>query len=219
MNYSKPIPTLPTLLDMPFSDYKNIGTVAKEYQIKYVEAACIVETEFPVNDYFRDELALNLRELVIDNSEAAICESQIYPVLREVWKLYRNKFILWSHQPLNYDPKLSGVPDYILAKRSPLGKIIFDKPYLVLVEAKKDNFEEGWGQCLAEMIAAQRINNEPNQTIYGMASNGGIWQFGKLTGDVFTKDINFYTIRELDKLLAAINYVFQQCELQLVDQN
>lgn len=52
-----------------------------------------------------------------------------------------------------------------------------------------------------------------------MASNGGIWQFGKLNGDVFIKDINFYTIRELDKLLAAINYVFQQCELQLKAQN
>jgi hypothetical protein len=58
------------------------------------------------------------------------------------------------------DHKLSGFPEYILASRSPLGKIVFDKPYLLLVEAKQDNFEAGWAQCLAEMIAAQRLNQE-----------------------------------------------------------
>jgi hypothetical protein len=42
----------------------------------------------------------------------------------------------------------------------------FDSPYLILMEAKKDNFEEGWGQCLAELIAAQKINNQPEQSLY-----------------------------------------------------
>lgn len=69
---------------------------------------------------------------------------------------YSSKFTLWSHQSLNYDEKLSGFPEYILAKRSALGKVIFDKPYFILVEAKQDNFEAGWVPCLAEMIAAQR---------------------------------------------------------------
>ncbi len=83
------------------------------------------------------------------------------------------------------------------------------------VEAKQDKFEEGWGQCLAEMIAVQRINNDFEMNIFGIVSNGKIWQFGKLTADVFTRNKNIYVIQELDKLFAAVNYVFQQCELQI----
>jgi hypothetical protein len=201
---------------MPFSNYKNISTVAKAFQIKYQRDNFIVETELAISDIFRNELDLIFNEGVFDNSEIAICENIIYPVLKEVWKAYRTKFLLWSHQTLIYDENLSGIPDYILAKRSPLGTVVFDKPYFVLVEAKKEStFDEGWGQCLAEMVAVQRLNNEPEQTIFGIVSNGAMWQFGKLILDTFTQNKKFYTIQELERLFAAVNYVFQQCELQL----
>ncbi|WP_208346074.1 hypothetical protein, partial [Aetokthonos hydrillicola] len=146
----------------------------------------------------------------------AVCENIIYPVLKEVWKHYRRNFLVWSHQTLIYDEKLCGIPDYILAKRSPLGTVVFDKPYFVLVEAKKESdFTEGWGQCFAEMVAVQRLNNQPEQIIFGIVSNGAIWQFSKLNLDVFTQNKTFYTIQELERLFAAVNYVFQQCQLQL----
>ncbi|MBD2775421.1 hypothetical protein [Iningainema tapete] len=200
---------------MAFSSYKTVGEVLKEFQVKYLEANFMSEAEFDVSDYFREDLQTVMREGVVDNSEYAICENLIYPVLKEVWKRYSSKFILWSHQFLTYNEPLSGYPEYILAKRSPLGKVVFDKPYFILVEAKQDNFEAGWAQCLAEMIAAQRLNAELPITIYGIVSNGDRWQFGKLEAEVFTKDNAPYTIYELDKLFAAVNYVFQQCELQL----
>ena len=74
------------------------------------------------------------REGVVDNSEFAICENLIYPVLKEVWKQYRQHFILWSHQGLNFDNRLTGFPEYIWAQRSPLGKVVFDKLYLPSAE-------------------------------------------------------------------------------------
>ena len=200
---------------MAFSSYKTIGEVLKEFQVKYTESNFMSEREFHVSDYFREDLQTVMREGVVNNSEYAICENLIYPVLKEVWKRYSSKFTLWSHQSLTYDEKLSGYPEYILAKRSPLGKVVFDKPYCILVEAKQDNFEAGWAQCLAEMIAAQRLNRELPITIFGIVSNGDRWQFGKLEVEVFTKDNTPYTIYELDKLFAAVNYVFQQCEVQL----
>lgn len=83
------------------------------------------------------------------------------------------------------------------------------------MKAKQDNFETGWAQCLAEMIAAQRLNGELKIVIFGIVSNGASWQFSKLKDEVFTRNIIFYSIQELDKLFAAVNYVFQQCELQL----
>ena len=200
---------------MPFSAYKTIDTVVKEFQITYTQSNFIIETEFNITDYFREDLEIVMQDGAADCSEFAICENRIYPVLKEVWKQYRRKFILWSHKSLTYDEKLSGFPEYILAKKSPLGNVVFDKPYFLLIEAKQDNFEAGWAQCMAEMIAAQRLNENPEQEVFGIVSNGDIWQLGKLKSNVFTRNQTFYTIQELDKLFAAINYVFQQCELLL----
>ena len=200
---------------MPFSSYKSLSAVIKKFQIKYVQTNFVVETEFLVKDDFKSELDLLFTDGVIDNSESAICENLIYPVLKEVWKFYRSKLTLWSHQTLIYDEDLSGIPDYIVTQRNPLATIVFDKPYFLAVEAKQDKFEEGWGQCLAEMIAVQRINDDLEKTVFGIVSNGKVWQFGKLNADIFTRSRNLYTIEELDKLFAAVNYIFQQCELQI----
>ncbi|BAZ03495.1 hypothetical protein NIES3974_01210 [Calothrix sp. NIES-3974] len=84
-----------------------------------------------------------------------------------------------------------------------------------MVEAKQDDFEGAWGQCLAEMIAAQKLNDEYPITIFAIVSNGDRWQFGKLEKNIFTKNITFYTIQDLDKLFAVVNFIFQQCEEQL----
>ncbi len=200
---------------MAFSNFKTIGEVLKAFQVTYTEANFLREIAFTISDYFREDLELMMRDAVVDNSEFAICENLIYPVLKEVGKTYRQDFILWSHQSLSYDEKLSGFPEYILAKRSPLGKVVFDRPYFILVEAKQDNFETGWAQCLAEMIAAERLNGEDKVVIFGIVSNGAISQFGKLESDNFKRNITPCTIYELDKLFAVVNFVFKKCEIQL----
>jgi hypothetical protein len=200
---------------MGFSNYKDIGEVLQEFQVTYTAANFMGATDLSIPDYFREDLEFMMREAVVDNSEFAVCENLIYPVIKEVWKLYYNKFVLWSHKSLTYDQNLCGFPEYILAKRSPLGKFVFGKPFFLLVEAKEDKFDEGWAQCLAEMVAAQRLNDEVKITIFAIVSNGATWQFGKLEGQIFTQNVTPYTIYELDKLFAAVNYVFQQCEIQL----
>jgi len=200
---------------MAFSNYKSISSVIKKFQIKYVQSNFMLEVEFPAKESFQEELDLLFTDGVIDNSEDAICENLIYPVLKEVWKPYRSKLTLWSHEALAYDEDLSGIPDYTVTQRNSLSTIVFDKPYFLIVEAKQDKFEEGWSQCLAEMIAVQRINDDFVSDIFGIVSNGKIWQFGKLVGDVFTRNKNLYMIQDLDKLFAAVNYIFQQCELKI----
>ncbi|WP_017306833.1 hypothetical protein [Spirulina subsalsa] len=200
---------------MSLSHFKNIGSVLKEFQITYAEANFIEPCPFEIPDYFREYLEFMMNEGVVDNSEYAICENLIYPVLKQVWKQYSRSFILWSHQSLNYTEDLSGFPEYILAKRSELGKLIFDQPYFLLVEAKQDKFAEGWAQCLAEIIAAQRLNQIPHIIVFGIVSNGKNWEFGKLEGSNFTKNKEFYSIQSLDHLFSAIHYIFRQCEVQL----
>lgn len=82
---------------MAYSSYKTISEVLKAFQVTYTEANFIVETQFNISNYFREDLQTVMREGVVDNSEFAICENLIYPVLKEVWKSYSSKFILWSH--------------------------------------------------------------------------------------------------------------------------
>ena len=200
---------------MSFSTFKSLEETVKAFQIVYTEADFVQEIPFSVSDYFREDLDLMIQDAVVDNSEAAICENLIYPILKEVWKTYRQKFLLWSQKFLSCDSNLSGFPEYILARRSPLGKIVFDKPYFVLVEAKLDNFDAGWGQCLAEMVAADRLNAGLGITVFGIVSNGDIWQFGKLIEHRFVRNQTFYAIQDLDRLFAAVNYIFRQCEIQL----
>ncbi len=200
---------------MSFSSYKSLGETVKEFQITYTQAHFITGVDFSIPDSFREDLEFMMQEGVVDNSEFAICENLVYPILKQVWKQYYTNFILWSHQFLNCDAQLSGFPEYILARRSPLGKIVFDRPYFILVEAKQDNFDAAWGQCLAEMMAAQRLNENSQIVVFGITSNGDRWQFGKLENSTFTLNNTFYTIQELDKLFAAVNDVFQQCASQL----
>jgi hypothetical protein len=109
---------------MPFSNYKTISKVLKQFQVTYTEANFIQELPFDIPNYFREDLALVMEEGVIDNSEYAICENLIYPILKEVWKPHSQKFTLWSHQSLVYDENLSEFPEYILAKRSQLVKVV-----------------------------------------------------------------------------------------------
>lgn len=102
-----------------------------------------------------------------------------------------------------------------MSQRSSLGKRVFETPFFVTVEAKRDDFSKGWAQCLAEMGAVQKLNGNPEQTIVGIVSNGQLWQFGKLYQTLFTREIKSYTISHLQGLYGAVHYVFDQCRLEL----
>lgn len=63
---------------MAFSNYKSISAVIKKFQIKYIQANFMLEVEFPLKEFFQEELDLLFTDGVIDNSEDAICENLIY---------------------------------------------------------------------------------------------------------------------------------------------
>ncbi len=200
---------------MSFESYRNIAQVLQEFKITSSEASFVVESKFDIREIFREELNFSLREFTFEDSEYAICEAVVFPILREVYRNYRENFTLWSHKTLTYNINLTGIPDYILANKSPLGKEVFEKPFLIAVEAKRDDFIKGWGQCLAEMVAIQKLNQNLEQDIYGIVSNGQFWQFGKLKGSTYTREIKSYTLSDIDDLFAALNYIFMECQRAL----
>jgi hypothetical protein len=200
---------------MPFSSYATLGEVAKRYAVTCVRGDFVVPLQLPLADYFRAEIDFVQRRVPYKNSEWSICENLIYPILKEVWKSYLDDFDLYGHVTLHFNADLCGEPDYILARKSPLGPEVMDKPYLLVVEAKKDDYERGWGQCLAAMLAAQQLNEFPDQTLFGIATNGRAWEFGKLHARRFTQDLRPFTLTDLDLLFATVNYAFDQCRQQV----
>jgi hypothetical protein len=200
---------------MSFESYRSIAQVVEEFQITTIDRDFLDPIPLEISDNFRDDLAFTIQHFNVEGSEYGVCDAIIFPILKTVYRNYRDHFVLWSHRTLTYDSNLTGIPDYILASRSPLGKEIFKQPYFVAIEAKRDDFVKGWGQCLAELVAIQKLNEKPNQTVYGIVTNGQFWQFGMLHQQTFTKNLADYSISDLDRLMAAVNALFHQCSLAL----
>lgn len=197
---------------MAFSDFKDIADVQKRYNIKYVEENFIVKKSVEIAEQILTDLEFFRKNIDIFSSETARCEIIISPILREVYKKHYQNHSFWIQKKIEYDEILSGTPDYIFSERSKLGKTVLEKPLLIVVEAKKNDFEMSWGQCLAELVACQKINENSSGPIYGIVTDGNFWQFGKLVEDTFVKDIESFSIDRLNELYGALEYIFQLTE-------
>ncbi len=82
---------------MPFGTYKTLGAALQALQITETQRAFIEPKQVAVSDFFRSELELTLRDFDVSCSEAAICESLLFPLLREALKPYAAVLGLWSH--------------------------------------------------------------------------------------------------------------------------
>jgi len=194
---------------MAFSDYKNVAQVQQQFAITYREEDYIIEQDIELPPQFVKEFLFNRDYMDIYASEASRCETIIFPILREVYKDYIHQCALWIQKPVSYDNDLSGTPDYIIATRSILGKTVLGEPLLIIVEAKKNDFEQGWGQCLAALVTAQKIHGDTSLSVHGIVTDGRLWEFGKLTADMFIKNIIGYTVDHLPQLFGALHCVLQ----------
>jgi len=110
-----------------------------------------------------------------------------------------------------------GAADYLMTEQ----RRYFEAPFVCVVEAKKDDFEQGLAQCLMEMEACQWSNQKVNRDldIFGIVTNGEGWKFYKLTlaGNVY--ETLLYSVSNLDSILGLLRLVFQQCQQNLVSNN
>jgi len=194
-----------------------MADVARAYQITLGNEEFVRPRPVTVSPFFREHLEFVLTHVPFRISETAVCENLIYPILLEAWKPFANVIQLWCHAPLTCDAQLTGIPDYFLARRSPLGKDIMEPPILMVIEAKKDDFEWGWGQCLAAMVAAQKLNVSPGVAVHGIVATGTSWEFGKLTGSSFVTDMRSIGagLYNLEYLLGCLSFMVEQCRQQL----
>ncbi len=194
---------------MAFSDFKTAAEVQEQFGITSVEENFVERGAANPPAHFLHDFELAQQHIDVFASESARCHALIYPILWECYKAYIEDYALWIGKSITYDETLTGTPDYFVSTKSPLGKNVVGAPLIMMVEAKRNDFEMGWGQCLAEMVAAQKINDDAVRPVYGLVSDGERWQFGRLVGDAFTRYRPSFDSDDLPALFGAVEAIFR----------
>jgi hypothetical protein len=195
--------------------FKSLYEVLKYHNLIHLKEDFTIIKTANMTPAVQQDIVFTLEKVPYNISEASICENLIYPILKDAWKPYADIFSIWSHQSLEDENGFIGIPDYLISKRSDLGDVIFDFPLLAVIEAKKDDFSTGWTQCCLEMLSIRKINKNDNLAVYGLVSNGEIWQIAKLNKQSFVLYKKHFVIEELDILFNALVSVLELCKLQL----
>lgn len=146
-------------------------------------------------------------------SEKAKSEMIVAPVLLEVKRILHSQVSVFSGRDFTVDASvgLNGICDFLIS-RSP-EQLEIEAPAIVLVEAKRDSLNSGIGQCIAEMLAAQRFNQQneiDTSTIYGATTSGTAWRFLKLEGQTVTIDLTDYALMPIDRLLGMLTWMVEK---------
>jgi hypothetical protein len=197
---------------MPYSQFTTIGKVKMAFGLTVLEGdRFLPEIEpLPPSEMLLNYLAESLPIVSTSGSEKARSEGIIYPVLLEVRRLLERRMNLFSGESFDVDESvgLNGQCDFLITRSIEILEI--SSPVVVLVEAKKTDLKTGIGQCLAEMVAAQRFNEAADNqisTIYGCVSNGLQWQFLKLSGKTAMIDLTVYALSPIDRILGLLGWM------------
>ncbi len=149
----------------------------------------------------------------VAKSEKAKSELLVSPILVQARRLVDRQVQLFSGEEFNVDQEkgLNGFCDFLFSKSE--DRFTIDAPVLMLVEAKRGEIESGLGQCVAEMVAAQRYNQLKNSSIpviYGCVTSGTLWQFLKLADNDVTIDPTNYLVTPVQKILGILKWILSQ---------
>ncbi len=157
---------------------------------------------------FEDHIPL---ALAIGN-EKARSELIIAPLLAEARRQADRTVSFFSGTEFNVDPEqgLNGFCDFIFSRSPELFSL--KAPVLMIVEAKQENIPGGFGQCVAEMVAARIFNERSGREItpvYGAVTTGDNWKFLALERETVFIDLPQYQISQIGKVLGILLHILQ----------
>ena len=193
---------------MAYSNF-TLDTALEAFELKEVGAAGIFADSEPVvpSELLTAVLARNIPLAFAVGTEKVKSELIVANVLVELREQLEHRISFFSGIDFNVDPEegLTGVCDFVVSL-SP-GQFSLKAPIIILVEAKKDDLLVGLGQCVAEMVAAQRFNAKQGNDlpcVYGATTSGIDWLFLKLEGKQLYIDMNAYQIAQCDAILGIL---------------
>ncbi|GET43361.1 hypothetical protein [Microseira wollei] len=199
---------------MPYSQFTTITKVKEAFNLTTVEGVRFLPEIAPIQP--SATLAAFLEETlplaVATGSEKARSELVISPVLVEVRRILNRQISLFSGEDFSVDESvgLNGRCDFLISRSTELLEI--EAPAVVIVEAKQAYLKTGIGQCVAEMVAAQRFNEAKKRAlpaIYGAVSNGIQWEFLKLVDNEVTIDLTIYPLPPVEQILGFLVWMVQ----------
>jgi hypothetical protein len=197
---------------MKFRDFKNNSEMLLHFGVKllteeFLNLDEITPIEIP--SLLRDDFKFLVANRGNTDMEAYACEFFIAPLLKEAWK--RNpQAKLFSHPQIKYED-LVLVPDYVVTSRDISGLNAFQKPLLITVEAKNDDYAQGWADVYKQLMVARLLNENNEIPIYAIVSIGKGWEIGKLDGSIIYKHPTTLGLDNPNKLLGVLDYIFADC--------
>lgn len=193
---------------MSYSQF-DLQTALTQFKLSLIEESFLSKV-VPVkpSEWLATSLDIGLNWAIDNNTEKARAEAIITPILIEIkTKLLKGNVSLFSGKDFSVDAALglNGLCDYIISL-SP-NQLLITAPVAVVFEAKREDINSGFGQCIAAMVAAQKFNQQYQQeieTIYGAVTTGDRWRFLKLENQIVTIDIAEVRIPPVNHLLGIL---------------
>lgn len=199
---------------MAYSNF-TLDTVQEAFDLEEIDSAGIFADAQPMvpSELLTAVLVRKVPLATAIGTEKAKSEMIVADVLVELREQLEGRISLFSGVDFNVDPEngLVGVCDFVVSL-SPR-QFSLKAPVIILVEAKNDNLEVGLGQCVAEMVAAQRFNAQEGNDIsriYGATTSGTEWRFLKLEDQKLHIDMAVYSIERCDKVLGILASMVRQ---------
>ncbi len=193
---------------MPYSSF-TVTQIKEEFGIVILEGQRFLPIDLPTIPVSARLLGIleDLPWAIAVGTEKARSEAIINPILLEVRRMLHQEISVFSGEEFNVDAALglNGVCDFMISQSSE--QLVLEAPLVVVVEAKKADLKLGLGQCMAEMIAAQRFNQGKGRSIgvvFGVITSGTQWRFMQLEGRQITLDLQDYSLQPIDELIAML---------------
>ena len=199
---------------MAYSNF-TLEAVQEAFQLESIQSVGIFSETEPIEPSVEltKALAKKVPLAVAIGTEKAKSEMIVADILIELREHFEHAISLFSGIDFNVDAEndLTGVCDFLVSL-SP-NQYYLEAPVIILVEAKKDDLIIGLGQCVAEMIAAQRFNAEKGNDIpcvYGATTTGVNWLFLKLVGKQLHIAMATYMLERCDRILGILASMVSQ---------
>ncbi|MBR8841069.1 MAG: hypothetical protein DSM106950_45760 [Stigonema ocellatum SAG 48.90 = DSM 106950] len=206
---------------MAYSDFTTVAKATRAFNLSIHEEVSSLFQSAPSvqpSSILSEILDENLPLAIATGSEKSRSELIISPILVEVRKNFQRKISLFSGESFDVDPSLglNGVCDFLIGGNPVQSEI--NEPVIVIVEAKKGDLKAAFGQCIAEMVAAQ-IFNKSNITdvIHGIVTTGTQWRFLSLLEKEVSIDLVEYPLPPVDKILGILTSIIQSHNITFND--
>lgn len=194
---------------MAYSDFKTLEQINQELGILINAENGLYRHIEPIQltRWFIDTMHMAYIKAIRINTESARQALIVDNVLLELNQHVTISFFLENTFNVDSSKGLVGNPDGIISKGD--NQLYITAPVVVMVEAKKSDLSSGLAQCIAEMEAARIFNERKCQAlfiVYGVVTDGVLWQFLSLQGNIATIDSYLYNFDDGSRIVAILKF-------------